>query len=509
MNLFQPFFSEFAQAWSGAQEAVQGGHFWLLVLALLVACGFEFINGFHDTANAVATVIYTKSLKPWTAVSLSGFCNFLGVFIGGTAVAMGIIKLLPVELLVTNSLGVSLSMVFALLAAAIIWNFGTWYLGLPASSSHTLIGAILGIGLANAYVSGASIASGVNWSKAADIGMALLISPLFGFVISGSLLLLSKALLKNPEFHQSPKEGKTPPWKVRSLLVSTSAGVSFAHGSNDGQKGIGLIMLVLIGILPQQFALRPSEGPNDLKSAIAATETLTLILNSDEVRIAANLPPRGINLIAPAYAEVTPELHMVKPDLVSAATSVQRIQNALFGKNSISDLNRNDRLIIRSEILQLDRRLGKLEERHAPVTQLAQWKQVREARKDLKKLTEYAPMWVVLMVALSLGIGTLFGWKRIVVTVGEKIGKSHLTYAQGASAELVAMSTIGVSAVAGLPVSTTHVLSSGIAGTMVAAKSGVQGKTVKSIVAAWILTLPVSMGLSAGLFLFFMNFVSR
>ncbi|MBL7714516.1 MAG: inorganic phosphate transporter [Bdellovibrionales bacterium] len=509
MSIFQSFVSEFSQAWLGAQDAVQGGHFWLLVLALLVACGFEFINGFHDTANAVATVIYTKSLKPWTAVSLSGICNFLGVFIGGTAVAMGIIKLLPVELLITNSLGVSLSMVFALLAAAIIWNFGTWYLGLPASSSHTMIGAILGIGLANAYASGAPIASGVNWSKAADIGLALLISPAFGFALSAGLLLLSKALMKNPEFHQAPKEGSTPPWKVRSLLVTTSAGVSFAHGSNDGQKGIGLIMLVLIGILPQQFALRPSHGPGDLKVAAAASEKLNTILHSDEIRVAANQPNPSLSLIAPAYADSAHDHPALKPDLAAAASAAQKIRDRLDGKTSISDLNRTDRLEVRAQILQLDRKLGKLEEEHAPVTFLRQWKQVKEARKELKSLTEYAPLWVVLMVALSLGIGTLFGWKRIVVTVGEKIGKSHLTYAQGASAELVAMSTIGVSAVAGLPVSTTHVLSSGIAGTMVAAKSGVQAKTVKSILAAWILTLPVSMGLSAGLFLFFLNFVSR
>ncbi|HEY0137068.1 MAG TPA: inorganic phosphate transporter, partial [Nannocystis sp.] len=246
----------------------------LLILSLLIAFGFEFVNGFHDTANAVATVIYTRSLRPWTAVILSGVCNFLGVFIGGIAVAMSIISLLPVELLVASGTGAGLAMLLALLVAAIVWNLGTWYLGLPASSSHTLIGAIVGVGLANSLLPGHQFGAGVNWAKAGDVGLALLVSPLVGFTVAALLLLAAKKLIRDPQLYRPPVGTQPPPRWIRAVLIGTCTGVSFAHGSNDGQKGVGLVMLVLIGIVPAGFALNVGISAPDLARATRALDTV-------------------------------------------------------------------------------------------------------------------------------------------------------------------------------------------------------------------------------------------
>lgn len=499
--------TEFQVTWAAVGDAATHGSLSLLVAALLIACAFEFINGFHDTANAVATVIYTRSLKPWLAVGWSGVCNFLGVILGGTAVAMGILKLLPLELLVTHDTHAALAMVFALLIAAIAWNFGTWYLALPASSSHTLIGSILGIGLANAYVSGLPLGSGVNWSKAGEIGLALLISPLFGFSMAALLLLAAKRLAPDPVFHARPPENKAPPWRVRAALIATSTGVSFAHGSNDGQKGIGLIMLVLITIVPGEFALNATATNYELARVRVASERLEALLELSTVaQVRPHADPGKLLADAALSARVAsshPRLVTALPkEVVEIVENLRQISATLNLKPALESLNAFERLELRGEILKVDRALSKLErDPGAALPAMAAWTEIQAERKSLKSLTDYAPAWVVLAVALSLGAGTMIGWRRIVHTLGERIGKSHLTYAQGASAELVAMSTIGVSAIAGLPVSTTHVLSSGIAGTMVAGRSGLQVRTVKSILWAWVLTLPASMALSAGFYL--------
>src|SRR5882724_1084866 len=230
----------------------------LLGVALLIALGFEFVNGFHDTANAVATVIYTHSLPPNFAVVWSGFFNFLGVLLSSGAVAFGIISLLPVELILQVGSGAGFAMVFALLIAAIIWNLGTWWLGLPASSSHTMIGSVIGVGIANALLRGRDGTSGVDWGQATNIGYALLLSPIVGFMFAALLLVIMKAVVKRQELYAEPKPGSKPAWWVRGLLIFTCTGVSFAHGSNDGQKGMGLIMLILIGTVPTTYALNRS-----------------------------------------------------------------------------------------------------------------------------------------------------------------------------------------------------------------------------------------------------------
>jgi len=471
--------------------AIGTGGLFLLGFALLVACGFEFVNGFHDTANAVATVIYTHSLKPSIAVIWSGLCNFLGVSLGGIAVAMSLIKLLPVELLASSGSGAGLAMVLALLVAAILWNLGTWYFGLPASSSHTLIGAIVGVGLANSLMPGHVFGSGVNWSKVKEIGLSLVISPFVGLTLAAVILIVARKFLRSPELHTPPDGKKPPPGWIRGILIATCSGVSFAHGSNDGQKGVGLIMLILIGLLPADFALNSAFHRADLDNAVAITrrlDTMTRTNFGGDERMAANVDMA-------AYDSPTAK---VLSDLAD-------VRAGFDGKNDVRSIPPEERFALRTKIIRVDTALGDLEKKHKlPAAASASLKKERTA---LRASVDYAPTWVLVLVALSLGVGTMIGWKRIVVTVGEKIGKAHLTYSQGASAELVAATTIGLSGWLGLPVSTTHVLSSGIAGTMVAQKAGLQRSTVRNIALAWVLTLPASIVLAGLLFLMFRTLI--
>ncbi|MCI0463883.1 MAG: inorganic phosphate transporter [Gemmataceae bacterium] len=441
----------------------------LPLAALLVAFGFEVVNGFHDTANAVATVIYTNALRPGTAVVLSGVCNALGVLAGGTAVAYSIVHLLPVEILVSAESSAGLAMVLSLLAGAMLWNVGTWYLGLPSSSSHALIGSILGVGLVHRGV------GGVNWGKANEVGLSLLLSPALGFLLAGLLLLLARRLLPDPQLYRPPEGQRPPPWWIRGILMGTCSGVSFAHGSNDGQKGMGLILLVLIGLLPTEFALHLHADAGKVHQASAAAEELDRFLAD-----------AGVPKPVPGGEDAGPG--------VRARGLLAEVRGTLAGKDSLEAVAPEERWPYRTRLLEL---------RQA----LAVWTAQEPGRgvpaellRALEATVEYVPVWVVLGVALALGIGTMVGWKRIVITVGEKIGKAHLSYGQGACAELVAMGTIALADVGGLPVSTTHVLSSGVAGTMWANGSGVQGATAQKIALAWVLTLPATIGLSGGLY---------
>lgn len=451
----------------------------LLVLCILCVCAFEFINGFHDTANAVATVIYTKSLKPVQAVVLSGLLNGLGVFLGGIGVAMGIIHMLPVETLVDQSITHSLGMVGAILFTAILWNLGTWYLGIPASSSHTLIGSILGVGIAYGFLGEGE--SSVNWRKVIHIGEALLFSPAFGFLLAMFLMMLLKAIFtKNKQLFASPDGDTPPPLWIRAILILTCSAVSFSHRSNDGQKGIGLMMLILIGVAPSYFALDRSTTPAEMAAAVAALESS-----------AADWRQAG------SQAAHQPALDRLSSHV--AALTTMRVESGDF-----VDLADEQRFALRREILlALDaaRDMTKDHEGEPTAALIA----LKKSTDELASFTEYAPTWVIVLIALSLGIGTMIGWKRIVVTIGEKIGKTHLSYAQGASAELVAASTIAVSTYLHLPVSTTHVLSSGIAGTMFArgGKENLQKSTVTKILWAWVLTVPFCITVSGALFLLF------
>jgi inorganic phosphate transporter, PiT family len=451
--------------------SVEWGTLALLLVCLVIALSFEFVNGFHDTANAVATVIYTKSLKPWVAVIWSGSMNFLGVLLGGAAVAFSIVHLLPVDLLINVGKKAGLLMVLSLLVTAIAWNFGTWYFGLPASSSHALIGSILGVGLASSLFSGHGFGSGVNWTKAQQVGLSLLISPLVGFLVAGGLLLLSKELLKNRRLFEEPRGDQPPPLWIRAILFLTCTGVSFAHGSNDGQKGVGLIMLILIGILPTHYAINTNFDAAEAAKAVAGIQQVQTIIARSGGSDTRNM---------------TEDLTQIGAVLSDAA--------GLKGQSS------QTRIDLRNRVLRADDRLGEFEKAQAAFMSPDDKNAIDQLRSRMRGVVDFVAPWVIVAVAIALGIGTTVGWKRVVVTVGEKIGKTHLSYAQGASAEIVAMTTIAAGDIFGLPVSTTHVLSSGVAGTMAANLSGLQMRTIRNIALAWVLTLPVTMFLAGALF---------
>jgi PiT family inorganic phosphate transporter len=490
-------YSVYADATSAGVSAVAFLPFVLLFIALLIALGFEFVNGFHDTANAVATVIYTNSLPANVAVVWSGFFNFLGVLLSTGAVAFGIVSLLPVELILQVGSSSGYAMVFSLLLAAIAWNLATWFFGIPSSSSHTLIGSIIGVGVANAMMHGRSGTAGVDWTKATDIGKALLLSPLIGFGVAALLFLAAKLLIRNKALYSEPTPGVPPPLWIRALLVFTCTGVSFAHGSNDGQKGMGLIMLILIGTVPTAYALNRAVPP----AYTAQFETASAAAASARAPHGAGPAPG----LSPAVARTSVTRYIAEktlaPDTVPAvAVLITDINRQVQDYGSLAKIPASAVGNVRNDMYLASEGLKRIAKE--PSLHLAgpEKKALDAYRAALDKGTRFIPTWVKVAVAFALGLGTMVGWKRIVITVGEKIGKTHMTYAQGASAELVAMGTIFAADHLGLPVSTTHVLSSGVAGTMAANGSGLQMSTLRNMLAAWVLTLPVSILLAGGLY---------
>ncbi|MGP8174589.1 MAG: inorganic phosphate transporter [Terracidiphilus sp.] len=472
--------------------------FLLLALALLIALGFEFVNGFHDTANAVATVIYTHSLEPNIAVVWSGLCNLAGVLFSSGTVAFAIITLLPVELILQVSSGAGYSMIFALLIAAIVWNLSTWWFGLPASSSHTMVGSIIGVGIANQLLSLRSGTSGVDWEQAIKVFKVLLISPLIGFGAAALLMLVSKRLIKYPALYVAPKGKQPPPWPIRALLLLTCSGVSFSHGSNDGQKGMGLIMLILIGTVPTAYALNHAVTAHDIQEFIAASEQAGRILDR-------HVDKAGI-LGPDARAEVTDYIRtqQLQPDTILALRElVEDLNHEVALYKVFKSVPAQDQANVRNDMYVASEALRLMVKSHNPAFTAAESAGLNNYKSKVDKATKFIPDWVKVAVALALGLGTMVGWKRIVVTVGERIGKQHLAYAQGASAELVAMATIFAANIWGLPVSTTHVLSSGVAGTMAANNSGLHLSTIRNIAAGWVFTLPAAALLSGLLFWLF------
>lgn len=473
----------------------------VLLLALGLALAFEFVNGFHDTANAVATVIYTHSLKPMHAVVWSGLWNLIGVLTSTGTVAFGVVALLPVELVLNVGSAAGFAMVFSLLTSAIFWNVGTWYFGLPASSSHALIGSILGVGLANSVFAHHRVfGEGVNWGQAYEVFASLLISPVLGFGLAALLLVLLKKLIRRPEVFRSAEPGNPPPFWVRMTLLGTCTGVSFAHGSNDGQKGMGLIMLILIGMLPTGFALNLQSSPRQVHELLAASQALERSLGPT--------PPVPTSDARRTLSAFVRSSEGIIPATIPALRAVNaEIQTRLTNRGSFAEVARESRGNLRSDFYLMEQSLTKLRllgQASAPAMVAVE----QRYKAALTPITRFIPWWVKLAVALALGCGTMIGWKRIVVTVGEKIGKEHLSYAQGASAEIVAMVTIGAADSFGLPVSTTHVLSSGVAGTMFANNSGVNMGTLRSLLLAWILTLPVCVFIGAGLFALGLNIIA-
>jgi inorganic phosphate transporter, PiT family len=470
--------------------------FILLGVALLIALGFEFVNGFHDTANAVATVIYTHSMPAHIAVVWSGVWNFLGVMTSAGLVAFTIVSLLPVELILQVGSSAGFAMVFALLIAAIIWNIGTWYFGIPNSSSHALIGSIIGVGLMNQLMGGPNGTSGVDWGQATGVFRSLAFSPVVGFVLSALLLLVAKLVLPIPKLYKAPEGSAPPPSWIRALLILTCTGVSFFHGSNDGQKGMGLIMLILIGTVPTAYALNHAVGADQAQVFNLNSQRADEVLSkhggdgtSADMRkdVTDALRARAVT------PEALPALRMLIADIARQVTEYGALAKVPAEKTTNV---RND-MYLASEMLSRIAKDGK--PAFTPIEQA----DLKTYKGELDNATKFIPTWVKVAVAIALGLGTMIGWKRIVITVGEKIGKTHLTYGQGAAAEIVAMATIGAADVWGWPVSTTHVLSSGVAGTMAANRSGLQWSTIRNMLMAWVLTLPAAIMLSGVLFWIF------
>jgi PiT family inorganic phosphate transporter len=436
-------------------------------------------------------------MEPHTAVAWSGLWNFAGVLVSSGTVAFGIISLLPVELILQVGSSAGFAMVFALLIAAIIWNLGTWWFGLPSSSSHTLIGSIIGVGVANQLMQAKTGTSGVDWAQAGSIGKSLLLSPLVGFLMAGLLLLLCKWLIQDRQLFKAPEGDAPPPLWIRGLLMLTCTGVSYAHGSNDGQKGMGLIMLILIGTVPTTYALNRAVTPREVQDFVAVSRSAENALENYISPSAVLADPRQEISDYISTKELKPATTLALQSMIGGiANELSQFKDLKRVPETMTRNFRND-MYLTSEALRLMKKSGN------PTITVADWAALTNYKNHIDRATKFIPAWVKVVVALALGLGTMVGWKRIVVTVGEKIGNDHLTYAQGAAAEITAAVTIGLADGYGLPVSTTHVLSSGVAGTMAANRSGLQLATVRNLALAWILTLPASIVLAGVLFWLF------
>lgn len=484
----------------------------LLVLALIFVLFYEAINGFHDTANAVATVIYTRAMRSQLAVAMAALFNFLGVILGGLSVAYAIVHMLPTDLLLNVGSTRGLAMVFSMLLAAIIWNLGTWYFGLPASSSHTLIGAIIGIGLTDALLTGSSVVDALNIPKVINIFASLILSPLIGLVIAGGLIFLLRrywsGTQKRRRIHLTPaerekKDGKKkPPFWTRIALILSAIGVSFSHGANDGQKGIGLIMLVLIGVAPAGFVVNLNASGYDITRTRDAVNNVEQYFqqHADTLRHIIDMTP-----VVAKPEEISGETQEFHCDAARAVIALDKTKAMLANLESYNQLSIEERGQMRRLLLCIADTTDKaaaLKE-----TKPSDKRYLKELKEDMLKTIEYAPVWIIMAVALALGLGTMIGWRRVATTIGEKIGKKGMTYAQGMAAQMTAAVSIGVASYTGMPVSTTHVLSSSVAGTMVVDGGGLQRKTVTNILMAWIFTLPAAIMLSGGLYWIALHFV--
>jgi PiT family inorganic phosphate transporter len=389
-------------------------------------------------------------------------------------------------------------MVFALLIAAILWNLSTWWFGLPASSSHTMVGSIIGVGVANQMMHVHNGTSGVDWDQAMKVLKVLLISPVMGFVLAGLLILISKRLVKYPSLYEAPKNNQPPPWPVRMLLLLTCTGVSFFHGSNDGQKGMGLIMLILIGTVPTAYALNHAVTAQDMQEFIAASEQAGHILDRHVDKNAILGPD--------ARAEVTDYIRtkQIQPATILALRElVEDLDHEVALYKAFKSVPAQDQTNVRNDMYVASEAIRLMQKSGNPSFTPQENAVLKNYKSKVDKATKFIPNWVKVAVALALGLGTMVGWKRVVITVGEKIGNEQMTYAQGAAAGIVAMGTIFAADNFGLPVSTTHILSSGVAGTMVANGGGLRLSTVRNIAAGWVFTLPAAALLSGLLYWLF------
>ena len=443
----------------------------MLITVFVLIVIQEAINGFHDAANAIATVIYANALTPMQAVSLAAFFNFLGVLIGGTAVAFSLVYLLPQNMVAGINTQGEAAIFAAMIVAAVIWNFGTWWLGIPNSTTHAYIGSIIGAAMADAFVHGQAIAGQINWHQGEKIMIALIVSPIVGFLLGYILLRVIRATVKDKELYEPVEEGKKPGKGIRSVLIAGAAGVSLMHGSNDGQKSIGLMMIVLFGLFPAVYGLDPDRlserDYSSLKETVANVESIAQKLSDSHL----------IETSAGLNAHLGGSQHLVGgTDETSVAT--------------------------RREILDLHTSITKTLKNEATATKLnaAELQQLQYAHTLMRDFVEHVPFWIILLSAIALGSGTAVGYRRIVTTLGEKMGSSRMNPAQGTAAQISAVISIGLADAGGLPVSTTHVLSSSVIGSVAATPhQTINTHTLARIAMTWVTTLPGTMILSFAL----------
>ncbi|URJ25118.1 inorganic phosphate transporter [Candidatus Blochmannia ocreatus (nom. nud.)] len=512
----------------------------MLILALTLIFIYEIINGFHDTANSVVSVIYTCALRPHNAVLISGVFNFLGVTLSGLSVAYTIVHLLPTYFFTNTSVNNTLAMIFSILFAAILWNLGTWYLRLPTSSSHTLIGALIGIGFAHAIITNCPITHGLNISKLIKIFLSLIISPIIGLILAKLIMLI---LYKYCDYtgydsiHTTPTKklktyGKSQPslW-TRTMLIISAAGVSFSHGANDGQKGIGLIMLLLIGIAPASFMLnlnssnydiaRTNHAINDFQEYyIKHNNSFRNIVPSEIISMPITRAFNQLKILFPSIEksiqtiiyndkhaacynnnpiQTDIQIKKIFHDFSLNLTMMHNISLLLNNLDDYKKLNTTQRLQIRQLLIYIVDILDQIID--LPETSHHDKYFLKNLKENLLYTIEYAPTCIIFAVALSLSLGTIIGWKRVAITIGEKIGTKEMTYAQGLSTQLTTAISISTASYVGMPVSTTHILSSSITGSMLTQNwKGIQIKTIKNILITWSLTFPVSITLSGSFY---------
>lgn len=465
----------------------------LLLLSLGIALFYEMINGFHDTANAVAMIIYTNSMKAEYSVIMAGIMNFIGVILGGIGVAYVIVHMLPLDIMVSSDQSATLIMIFSLLISAVIWNFGTWYFGLPVSSSHSLIGSLVGVSIAFGMMHGFTFEQSVNWTIVYKILIALAVSPFVGFGFAYLIMKLTRRFIKNPKFFKDTNfEGKKKPnfW-VRTGIIATGAGVSFAHGSNDGQKGIGLIMIILIGILPTYYSLNMEAHQYKIMQTRDSAANLAKFYADNNETLTKLVAEK--KLVSALKIENT----IAECNVNEVQSTTTLIASKLDGIASYSELTPDDRWKVHTAVLCSDNFFSQVEQTYKKIDK-DKADYIADQRKQMVTSTEYVPYWVIIAVAFMIGIGTMIGYKRVVLTIGEKIGSQPINHMQGAVAQGMAMITILLSNFAHAPVSTTHIVSSAVAGTMVAEpEGGVQKSTIKTILLAWVFTLPITASMGA------------
>jgi inorganic phosphate transporter, PiT family len=382
------------------REQLTAGIMGFAAISICISLFFEFINGFHDTANAVATVIYTQSLPPTVAVIWSGIWNFIGVLLSSGTVAYSVVAILPPSLVLNVSSGTGAAALFALLVGAVIWNFGTWYFGMPCSSSHSMIGSMLGVSLVYTLTRSKQ-GEGIHWDQAGQVLLSLLTSLIVGFGAAALLLLALHKFVRTPRLFEPADPEKRPPHWVRGVLIATCTGVSFAHGSNDGQKGMGLLMLVLIVALPSSLGLNLDMKPAELQKL---TTELEHALEYFKTQVSDKKPPANDQAKSTLTEYNKPKGEFNDAVFPALIVELEELRANFTGKNSIAQIPLQDRSAQRQSAFLAQETLKKL----------AKQKRIgardMEALQDsLKKTVEYIPIWVKAAVALSLGLGTMIG----------------------------------------------------------------------------------------------------